>query len=80
MKIHWKNKHSWTGQVPRKEKYEIYDPKEFVKSIVDGNSHVEVAQYAFRKVQERFKELGKVDIGANVFGRKLDIEISCVVD
>jgi hypothetical protein len=49
-----------------------------VKSIVDGYSHVEVARSAFRKVQERFKELGKVGIGANVFGHKLDIEVSCV--
>jgi hypothetical protein len=72
---HWGKKHSKTGQVLGSEKYKIYEPKAFVKSILDGSSHVEVAcRSAYEKVQERLLELGKVDAGANVLGRKLDIE------
>jgi hypothetical protein len=75
LKTHRVKKHSETGQVLGKEKYEIYDPKEFVKSILDGTSHVEVARSAFIKAKERLTELGEVDVGANVLGRKLDIKI-----
>jgi hypothetical protein len=77
-KAHWKKNHPETDQVPGKKTNEIYDPKKFVKRIVDGSSPDEVARIAFLKVQERFMELGKVDVGANVWGRKrkLDIEIS----
>ena len=75
LKTHWKNKHSKTGQVLGTEKYKIYDPKEFVKSILDGASHVKVAESAFMKAEKRLNELGKVNIGVNILGRKLDIEI-----
>jgi hypothetical protein len=76
--MHWKKNHPGRDRVPGKKMNEIYDPKKFVKSIVDGSSPDEVARTAFLKVQERFLELGKVDGGANVWGRKrkLDIEIS----
>ena len=74
MKTHWEKKHLNTGQILGREKNKIYDPREFVKSIVDGISHVEVARSALVKVRERLIELGKVDVGTNVLGRKLDIE------
>jgi hypothetical protein len=74
LKTHWEKKHPKTNQILGREKNKIYDPKEFVKSIVDGTSHVEVARSALLKVRERLIELGKVDVGANVLGRKLDIE------
>jgi hypothetical protein len=49
---------------------EIYDPKEFVKLIVDGTSPVEdVARSAFLKARERLVELGKENVGAKVWGR-----------
>ena len=45
-----------------------------MKSILDG-SHVEAAcRSAYEKIQKRLIELGKIDAGANVLGRKLDIE------
>jgi acetyl-CoA carboxylase carboxyltransferase component len=72
---HWKKNHPETDQVLGKEECKIYDPKEFVKSILDGTSHVEVAESAFFRATERLMVLGKGDVGANVLGRKLDIEI-----
>ena len=74
LKIHWENKHWETGQVLGNIKYQIYDPKAFVKKMLDGSSHIEVAGSAYQKVQERLIELGKIGAGANVLGRKLDIE------
>lgn len=73
-----KHRNRKTDQVPGKEQIEIYNPKEFVRSIVHGTSPVEVARSAFKKVHERLKELGKVDVEANMWHRKrkLDIEIS----
>ena len=66
---------SETGQVLGSEKYKIYEPNTFVKSILDGSSHVEAAcRSAYEKIQERLMELEKIDAGANVLGRKLDIE------
>ena len=73
LKTHWETKHSETGQVLGWEKNKIYDPKEFVKLIASGTPHVKVAESAFLKANERLKKLGKV--GANVLGRKLDIEM-----
>jgi hypothetical protein len=68
-KEHWDRGHSKTDKAPGKELYEIYDPKEFVKLIVDGTSPVEdVARSAFLKARERLMELGKED-GAKVWGR-----------
>jgi hypothetical protein len=55
-----------------KKKYKIYGPKPFVKLLLDGTPHTEVARSAYQKVQERLLRLGKID--ANVLGRKLDIE------
>jgi hypothetical protein len=74
LKTHWENKHSETGQVLGNMKYQIYDPKAFVKSILDGTSHIEASRSAYKRVQERLMELGKIDAGANVLGRQLDIE------
>jgi hypothetical protein len=74
LKTHWGKKHSETDQVLGGEKYEIYEPNTFVKSILDG-SHVEAAcRSAYEKVQKRLIELGKIDAGANVLGRKLSVE------
>ena len=42
--------------------------------MLDGTSHIEVAWSAYQKVQERLIQLGKIDAGPNVLGRKLDIE------
>jgi hypothetical protein len=70
---HWVKGHSKTRTetAPGKALNEIYDPKEFVKLIVDGTSPVEnVARSAFFKAQERLVELGKEDVGAKLWGRK----------
>jgi hypothetical protein len=70
---HWVKGHSKTrtDKAPGKELNEIYDPKEFVKLIVDGTSPVEnVAWSAFFKAQERLVELGKEDVGEKLWGRK----------
>jgi hypothetical protein len=53
---------------------EIYDPKKFVKSIVDGTPLAEVIQSACSMVQERLEKLGKVGVGVNVWGRKRKVE------
>ncbi len=63
-RAHWKKKHSESGQVLAEDAIEIYDPKGFVKTILDGTPVDEVARSAFSKVQERLVELGKLD--ANV--------------
>jgi len=72
-KEHWRRKHPGAGQAPGEDANEIYDPKDFVKSIVDGTPVDEVARSAFAKVQERLRRLGKPDVGANVLGRNRDL-------
>ncbi|KAF8494585.1 hypothetical protein F5888DRAFT_629339 [Russula emetica] len=72
-KEHWKKNHSNSGQVPIKTN-EIYNPKKFVKSIVDGAPLVEVVESACSMVQERLEKLGKVDVGVNAWGRKRNVD------
>jgi len=72
-KEHWKRKHPGAGKAPGEDANEIYDPKDFVKSIVDGTPVEEVARSAFAKVQECLERLGKPDVGANVLGRNRDL-------
>jgi hypothetical protein len=75
-KEHWRRKHpaaAAAGQAPGDDANEIYDPKDFVKSIVDGTPVEEVARSAFAKVQESLRRLGKPDVGANVLGRNRDL-------
>lgn len=70
---HWVKGHSksWTEKAPGKELSEIYDPKEFVKLIVDRTSPVEIVAWsAFLQAQERLVELGKEEVGAKLWGRK----------
>jgi hypothetical protein len=57
---------SETNQSPGKERNEIYDPEEFVESIVNGTRPDEVARSVLFKVQERFMELGQVEVWSNV--------------
>ncbi|KAF8472931.1 hypothetical protein DFH94DRAFT_684399 [Russula ochroleuca] len=40
LETHWEKKHSGTGQVLGKEIYQIYDPKPFVRSILDSTSQL----------------------------------------
>jgi hypothetical protein len=61
------------GQAPGEYANEIYNPKNFVNSIVDGTPVEEVARSAFAKVQESLGRLGKPDVGANVLGRNRDL-------
>ena len=69
-KEHWDRSHSKIDKAPGKELNEIYDPKVFVKLIVDGTSPVEdVARSASLKVRERLVELGKEDVGVKVWGQ-----------
>lgn len=69
-KEHWDRTHSTTDRAPGRVVNEIYDPKEFVKLIVDGTSSVEdVARFAFLRARERLVELGKEDVEAKVWGR-----------
>jgi hypothetical protein len=72
-KGHWRGKHSEAGPAPGEDANEIYDPKDFVKSIVDGTPVEEVARSAFAEVQESLKRLGKPDVGANVLGRNREL-------
>lgn len=53
---------------------DIYDPRKFVKSIVDGTPLAEVVQSACSMVRETLKNLGKVDVGINVWGRKRRVD------
>ncbi len=71
---HWRRKHSECEQVPEEDTNEIYDPKEYVESIVDGKPVDEVARSAFSKVQESLERLGKADIRSNVLGRNRDLQ------
>ena len=69
-KGYWDKGHSKTDNVPGREFNEIYDPKEFVKLIVDGTLPVQdVARSAFLKARERLVELGREDMETNVWGR-----------
>jgi|SRR6267154_2307305 len=67
-KQHWEKKHPEVGQAPEGAN-EIYDPKDFVKSVVDGKPVDEVARDAFRKVRESLGRLGRPDVLSNVLGR-----------
>jgi hypothetical protein len=73
-KEHWKRKHAEAGPVPGEQANEIYDPKDYVRSIVDGTPVKEVARSAFAKVQESLGRLGKPDVGANVLGRNRELK------
>lgn len=68
-KEHWNENHPNSGQAPKRTNG-IYDPKKFVKSIVDGTPLVEVVESACLVVTERLAGLGKVGEGVNVWGRK----------
>lgn len=69
-KEHWKRCHPKAGKAPGRQLNEVYDPKKFVKMIVDGTSPVQdVARSACLKVRERLVELGKEDVGVKVWGR-----------
>ncbi len=68
-KGHWEKGHPEIKQVPRKGANELYDPRVFVKMIVDGMPVEEVARSAFSKAQESLRDLGKAHMGANVLGR-----------
>ena len=69
-KEHWEKDHSKTDKAPGKKFNILYDPKGFVKSIVDGKSPVkEVAWSAFLMVRERLVELGKEGAVEKVWGR-----------
>jgi len=70
---HWRRKHPEAGQAPDENANEIYDPKDFVTSIVNGTPVDEVARSAFAKVQEGLGRLGKPDVGAKVLGRSRDL-------
>ena len=73
-KEHWEKAHSKTDKAPGKELNIIYDPKEFVKLIVDGKSPVEaVALSAFLMVRERLVKLGKRAAVENVWGRSKEM-------
>ena len=72
-KEHWRRKHSEAGQVPKEHENEIYEPKDYVTSIVDGAPVDEVARSAFARVQEGLRRLGKPDVGAKVLGRSRDL-------
>jgi hypothetical protein len=72
-KEHCKRKHPDVGRVPGEDANEIYDPKDFVKSIVDGTPVEEVARSAFARVQEGLGRLGKPGVEANVLGRNKDL-------
>jgi hypothetical protein len=74
-KEHWRRKHQDAGQAPGEDANEIYDPKDFVKSIVDGKPVEEVARSAFAKVQESLGRLGKPGVGANVLGRNKELRM-----
>jgi hypothetical protein len=71
---HWTRKHPDAGQVVLVEgANELYDPREFVKLIVDGTRVDEVARSAFAKAQECLGRLGKQYVGAEVLGRKRNL-------
>ena len=72
-KEHWRRKHTEAGQLPKEHENEIYDPKDFVTSIVDGAPVDKVARSAFAKVQEGLRRLGKPEVGAKVLGRSRDL-------
>ena len=68
-KKHRKEKHSET-QVSVEDAVGLYDPRVFVKMILDGTPVVDVARSAFKKVQESLERLGK---RANVSDRNRDL-------
>ena len=70
---HWRKKHSEAGPVPGEDANEIYDPRDFVELIRDGTPVEEVARYAFAKVQEGLRRLGKPEAEASVLGRNRDL-------
>ena len=72
-KEHWKKNHPNSSRLSVKTN-EIYDPKKFVKSIVDGTPLDEVVQSACSTVQERLWKLGKVGVEINVWGRKRKVD------
>lgn len=73
LKEHWRRKHPDAGQAPGEDANEIYEPKDFVKSIIDGTPVEQVAQSAYEKAQENLRRLGKPDVGMNVLGRNRDL-------
>jgi hypothetical protein len=68
-KDHWKKSHPGIDQVSGKDKNKLYDPRVFVKMIVDGMPVEEVTRSALSKAQEGLRDQGKAHMGANVMGR-----------
>jgi hypothetical protein len=69
-KEHWERSHPGT-KAPSQVENKIYDPRDFVKAIIDGTPVDEVARSAFAKAQETLGRLGKA--GADVLGRNRDL-------
>jgi hypothetical protein len=72
-KEHWKRKHLDAGRAPEEDATEIFDPNDFVESILHGTPVDEVARSAFAKTQERLGSIGKLELGANVLGRNREL-------
>lgn len=70
---HWRKNHPKTSRIAKKTN-EIYEPKEFVKSIVDGIPLVEVKQSVCSMVQERLERLGKVYVMAKMWSRMRKVD------
>ena len=70
--MHWKKKHPKAA--PETDPNEVYDLKEFVKSILGGAPVEQMAQSAFTKAKEGLQGLGKPDAVVNVLGRKNDLK------
>ena len=69
LKAHWKT-HAKCGQVLNQEHCKIYDPALLVKSVVDRELSIESAAYtALLEVERRARELGKVGIWTDWWGR-----------
>jgi hypothetical protein len=71
---HWRKNNSEAGPVPGEDANEIHDPRDFVELIRDGTPVEEVARYAFAKVQEGLRRLGKPEAEASVLGRNMDLQ------
>jgi len=72
-KEHWRRKHLEAGEAPGVGANELYDLRDYAKSIVKGTPVDAVARSAFAKVQESLGRLGKPELGANVLGRSGDL-------
>jgi hypothetical protein len=74
LRMHWSTTHASFGEAPKPKNCKIYNPDLLVRSVISGESPIEVAiAIALQAVESRAQGLNKVGIWADMWGRRQKI-------